>query len=134
MKINLPDIIAHPDIFMLGRTEFGKMEEKISNMICMSAEKYSIPLEININYIHKKTYYENSNFNNLPITEQKEILKNVKYPCKEFWEIAKGYNIKVLYGIDAHHRGQILLWNELVKLANEIIGEETIQKLNFITN
>lgn len=131
MKLNIPDIIAHPDLFMLRRNEFGEIERKITRMICKSAEKYNIPLEINLNNIFSNTYYEQKKLNHLPIEKQREKLKNVKYPCKEFWDIVSQYKIKVLYGIDAHHKGQILLWNELVELAREIIGKETIEKLNF---
>ena len=132
MELNIPDIIAHPDTYMVNREEFGEIEKKVANMICKSAEKYNIPLEINLAQIFNKTYYENKKRNNDPIEKQKEKLWKVPYPCKGFWEVAKNYNIKVLYGIDVHRRGQILLWNELVQLANEIIGEETIKKLNFI--
>lgn len=132
MEINLPDIIAHPDIFMLTREEFGEIEEKVANNICKNAEKYGIPLEINLNNIFSKTYYENRKPNNDSYEKQREKLVNVKYPCKEFWKIASNYNIKVLYGIDAHHKGQILLWKELVQFANEIIGQDTIEKLDFI--
>ena len=45
---------------------------------------------------------------------------------------AEKYNIQVLYGIDAHYKGQIALWNELLELAHEILGEKIISKLNFI--
>ena len=41
-------------------------------------------------------------------------------------------HIKVLYGIDAHHRGQIMLFYKLIQLSNEIIGNDTIKKLQFI--
>lgn len=70
--------------------------------------------------------------NNDSIEKQKQKLKNVAYPCKEFWEVASNYKIKVVYGIDTHHQGQILLWNELIELAKEVIGEEIISKLQFI--
>lgn len=132
MQLSLPDIIAHPDIYMMNRVQFGYIEDKTANMICKSAEKYNIPLEINLNNIFANTYFKNRALNNESLEKQKERLKDVFYPCKEFWNIATKYDIKVLYGIDAHHRGQILLWNELIKLANEIIGEETIKKLSFI--
>lgn len=132
MELNIPDIIAHPDIYMLNIDSFGKTEEKVANMICKSAEKYNIPLEINISNIFSKVFFEEKKLNHLSIEEQRKKLVNVKYPCKEFWNIAKNYNIKVLYGIDAHFGGQILCWNELVQLANEIIGEDTIKKLSFI--
>ena len=132
MQLNIPDIIAHPDIFMFNREKFGKTEKEVTNLICIAAEKYKIPLEINLNNIFAKTYYENKKLNNFPIEEQIRKLSNVSYPCKNFWEIVTQYDIKVVYGIDAHHRGQILLWNELIKLANEILGENVINNLNFI--
>lgn len=132
MQLNIPNIIAHPDIYMLSRDNFGEVEEKVANMICKSAEKYNISLEINLCKIFNKVFFEGKKLKNPSIEEQRNKLINVKYPCKEFWDIAKNYNIKVLYGIDAHFEGQILCWNELVELANEIIGEDTIKELSFI--
>ncbi len=132
MEMNIPDIIAHPDTYMINRNNFGKIENKVANIICETAEKYNVPLEINLAQIFNGTYYENRKLNNDSIEEQKKKLYKVPYPHKGFWKVAAKYNIKVLYGIDVHHRGQILRWNELIKLANEIIGEETIEKLSFI--
>lgn len=132
MKLKLPNIIAHPDMYMMNRKEFGKIENEVAKIICESAEKYDIPLEINLNNIFAKTYYENRKLNNDSFEKQKEKLKNVFYPCKDFWKVASNYNIKVLYGIDTHHKGQIMLWNELIEFAKEIIGKETIEKLNFV--
>ena len=132
MKLKLPNIIAHPDMYMMNRKEFRKIENEVAKIICESAEKYDIPLEINLNNIFAKTYYENRKLNNDNFEKQKEKLKNVFYPCKDFWKVALNYNIKVLYGIDTHHKGQIMLWNELIEFAKEIIGKETIEKLNFI--
>lgn len=134
MRLNIPDIIAHPDVYMLSRKNFGKIEEKVVNMICKSAEKYNVPLEINLNDIFYKIYFENKILNNLPVQKQKEKLANVKYPCKGFWNVVTNYNIKVLYGIDAHYKGQIALWNELLELADEILGEELIDELRFVCN
>ncbi len=132
MKYNIPDIIAHPDIYMFKRKEFGEIEAKVAHHICQSAEKYGIPLEINLNNIFANTYYENEKLNHKPIEEQRKNLGKVIYPCKEFWKIASEYDIHVVYGIDAHHRGQIELFNEFVELANEIIGKDVIEKLNFV--
>ena len=64
MELKIPDIIAHPDIYMLKRNEFGDIETKVAHMICKSAEKYNIPLEINLNNIFANTYYENRTLNN----------------------------------------------------------------------
>ena len=95
MELGIPDIIAHPDIYMLKRKEFGEIENKIAHMICKSAEKYNIPLEINLNNIFANTYYENRTLNNEPIEKQRPKLVNVSYPCRGFWEIVSQYNIKV---------------------------------------
>lgn len=132
MELSIPDIIAHPDIYMCNREKFGQIETKVANTICRAAEKYKIPLEINLCQIFNETYYEGKKSNNDSLEKQKEKLSKVPYPRKEFWKVASNYNVKVLYGIDAHHREQITLWNELVQLANEIIGEETIKQLCFI--
>ncbi len=119
MKIGIPDIIAHPDIYMLNRNTFGKIETKVANLICKAAEKYQIPLEINLTYpclyyLHKRG--------------------SIVYPCKEFWQIASNYNIKVLYGVDAHFKEQIEYYKESVETANEHLGEEIIQKLHFVND
>lgn len=132
MQNNIPNIIAHPDLYMLKREGFGEIEKTVAEKICQAAEKYNIPLEINLNKIFRNTYFDNEILNNNPIEEQRKKLSKVKYPCREFWEIASKYDIKVLYGLDAHHRGHILLFNELIELACEIIGIETIEKLKFI--
>ena len=75
MQLNIPDIIAHPDLFMNTRTEFGEIEDKVANMICKSAEKYKIPLEINLSSIFEKVFYEDKKINILSSDEQIEKLK-----------------------------------------------------------
>lgn len=132
MELGIPNIIAHPDLFMKCRDGFGKVEENVANLICKSAEYYKVPLEINLSNIFERVFYENKKINKLLSEEQMEKLINVKYPCKEFWSVVAKYNVKVLYGLDVHHKGQVLLYDELVQLANRIIGEENIRKLTFI--
>ena len=132
MEYGLPDIIAHPDVYMMNRNEFGIAESKTAEMICKSAEKYNIPLEINMAKIFNTTYYKNEKFNELPKETRKEMLSKALYPCKGFWDIATKYNVKVIYGIDAHHRGQVSRWNDLIKLVEEIIGKDILDKLEFI--
>ena len=116
MKLQIPNIVVHPDIYMLSRSQFGETEKKAAQIICEAAEKYNIPLEINI-------------------TEPFKYLFNLKgeitYPCKGFWEVASNYNVRVVYGIDAHYRDQILHYEESIEMANKVIGKEIIEKLNF---
>ena len=117
VKKGLPDIIAHPDIYMLNRNSFGKIEEKVANLICKTAEEYQIPLEINL--AQPCSYYEHKR-------------KNIVYPCREFWHIASNYNIKVIYGIDAHFKNQITNYKGAIEVANEHIGLDIINKLYFV--
>lgn len=132
MSLCIPDIIAHPDVYMVGRKQFGKKEEAVAHMICQVAEKYQIPLEINLNRIYQRTYFQNEKFDELSDNEKEERLVKVAYPCKGFWKIVANYRVKVLYGIDVHHRNQIPYFENLQKLATKILGKETIQKLKFI--
>ena len=116
MKKGIPDVVVHPDIYMYGRKKFGKMEAKTAHAICKAAEKYGVPLEINLSKVVLYMTY---------------VTENISYPRKEFWEIASKYNVKVIYGIDAHYREQINLYKESIKVANEVIGQDVIDKLNF---
>ncbi len=114
-KLGLPDYIAHPDIFMLNRT-FGKTEEEISRKVCETAQKYNIPIEINLGQCR---FYKIGK------------IDRISYPCKEFWKIASEYNVKVLYGLDAHWKDELLGVEDAFKTVNDIIGVETLNKLNF---
>ena len=137
IEMGFTDIIAHPDLYMQSREKFGEVEEKVANRICAIAEKYNIPLEINLNNIFCKTYfdYPNKKYNPYkPVEEYLTQLDEISYPCRGFWNVASKYNVKVLYGVDSHFGGQIQLFKELIFLANEIIGKDVIEKLNFIEN
>lgn len=134
MKLGLPDIVAHPDLFMKAKDSFDEICEKTTRRICEASVKYNVPLEINLNNIFGKIFLnkKDKTIKSLTVKEQEELLPMVDYPNKDFWKIASEYDIKVVYGIDTHFRNQIPLYNDLVRLANEIIGEEAIDKLNFI--
>jgi len=110
-------ILAHPDLFMIHKTEFGKKEEEITHRICKAAEKYNVPLEINLCLIAKNRFFEST---------------KITYPCRAFWEIAKNYNIKVLYGLDYHGYFPVKFAETNYNEADEILGKEIISKLNFV--
>ena len=113
----IPDVVAHPDFFMYRKDDFTKNCEYAAHTICKAAEKYNVPLEINL-------------------TQASLFLRNrvstIAYPCKKFWEIASNYNIKVIYGVDAHFREQINQYKESIDAVNKHLGEEVMKKLNFI--
>lgn len=134
LELGLPDIIAHPDLFMMARGEFGIKEENAARRICEIAQKYNIPLEINLNNIFGRVFLNKKDKTVYELTEdeQYEKLNKVSYPNKDFWNVVSEYNVKVVYGIDTHFRNQIPLYNNLVNLATKIIGQETINKLSFI--
>ena len=48
MKKGIPNIIAHPDLYMLEKSSFWESCEEAALIICKAAEKYQIPLEINL--------------------------------------------------------------------------------------
>lgn len=134
MKLGIPDLIAHPDIYLYRTRKFEETEKKVAEIICMAAKKYNIPLEINLMRIYRATYFENRIINHDTIEKQKEKLKTayIAYPNREFWKIASKYNVKSLYGLDAHYKGQIQFFPELIKLAKWYLGEDIISKLDFI--
>ena len=119
MELKIPDIVVHPDLYMLARDKFDNGAEEAAHIICKASQKYNVPLEINLT--EAELFLENKR-------------KKISYPCKEFWEIASMYDVKVVYGIDAHFREQIELYEESIKVVNELIGEKTINKLNFLSN
>ena len=116
-ELNLVDVIAHPDLFMLSSTTFGDSEKEASEIICKASKESGIPLEINLGELAFHT---------------SSTAKTAHYPRKEFWEIASRYNVNVIYGIDAHGRAQIERYKSSVNLANEIIGKDALKGLNFL--
>lgn len=85
----LPDIIAHPDLFMFSKEEWNDACEKAAHMICKSAEKHHVYLEINLNGLRYGKRQIGSEY-------------RYTYPYRKFWEIASLYDVKCIYGLDAH--------------------------------
>ncbi len=84
----LPDILAHPDLFMYGKEEWTATCEKVAHDICKAAQDHQVILEVNLNGLKygkckrgKETRY--------------------LYPYRRFWEIASQYDVRVIYG---HHQ------------------------------
>ena len=46
MDKDLPDVIAHPDLFMQARDIFGAKEEEITRAICRKAIEKGIPFPV----------------------------------------------------------------------------------------
>ncbi len=81
--------LAHPDYFCGSIYDFDDDCVRISKEICAEAEKTNTPLEVNIKLQKRKPReYSCGNV--------------VMYPFYKFWEIAQDYDIKAVYGFDAH--------------------------------
>lgn len=117
MEKGIPDIIVHPDLYMLAAESFGDVESRVAHMICKAAEKYNVLLEINLTD---------------PRMYLLGLRDKITYPCREFWKIVTEYNVKVVYGIDAHYIESISSYEESLELAKQVIGEDIIEKLNFL--
>ncbi|MBR6689463.1 MAG: phosphotransferase [Clostridia bacterium] len=114
---NLVKIIVHPDMYMCVRKEFGEFEEKIARKIASLAEKHNIILEINLMDIFKHMCGKK---------------QNIEYPNREFWRIVSEYDVPVIYGIDAHFRGQIRSHKEMIKFTRAYLGKDIVSKLKFV--
>lgn len=132
LDAGLPDIIAHPDLFLKYRQEFGEKEEIVTRKLCELVEKYQVSMEINLNEIYRE--YVRANRTMPTASEQEKIQfakSRIKYPNPQFWSILSEYNIKVLFGIDAHSSNQILNSDISHRIAKEILGE-ILKRLNFV--
>ena len=54
LQTGIPDIIAHPDLFLKYRKEFGKKEEFFTRQLCEIIQRYKVPVEINLNEIYRE--------------------------------------------------------------------------------
>lgn len=132
MDKGLPDVVAHPDLFMQARDSFGTKEEKITRAICIKAIEKGIPLEINFGKIASKIE------SGLPVNELK---KRIPYPSPVFWKIVaeetriaeeNGKDLFVIYGKDAHFPQQLSTEKDY-EIARAIIGEQTLEQLHIVT-
>lgn len=85
----LPDIIAHPDLFMFGKEAWSEACEQAAHTICASAQKHGILLEVNLNGLK---------YGKRQLGEEYRYT----YPYRRFWEVASTYDVEVVYGLDAH--------------------------------
>ena len=81
--------IAHPDLYMINYRDWTESCIEVAHMICKTAEKYDVPLEVNANGI-RKTLARHPEWD------------RYMYQYKEFCEIAAKYNIRTIIGSDAH--------------------------------
>jgi len=84
-KTGMFTYIAHPDLFVGMFPKFNEECEGYARRVCEIAEKYQMPVEINLHGL----FYHHS--------------EHLDYPCEDFWRITKEYNLQYCIGIDAHN-------------------------------
>lgn len=129
----LPDIIAHPDRFMVSRESFGEKEEQISRLICRKVIEAGIPLEINMG--EPLDHLKDSDMT------ADELRSKVAYPAREFWKIVLDESkeavkngrepVKVVYGKDAHSSDRMSETKDY-ELVDKIIGTDILKQLYFV--
>lgn len=90
MESKIFSFVAHPDLFACSYPLWDDNCIKASYRICKKAAELSLPLEINANGVRKGLHIKPEGL-------------RYNYPRKEFWEIAKECNVKVLVNSDCHH-------------------------------
>ncbi len=78
--------VCHPDLFVNCYHEWTSELEHCAKRIFEAAEKYHVPLEINLGGIRNVRHSSGP----------------YQYPCKEFWKHAKDYDVEIVIGVDAH--------------------------------
>lgn len=129
----LPDIIVHPERFMISRESFGEKEKQVSRLICRKVIETGIPLEVNMGEPLDKLKESN-----MPL---EELRSKVAYPKREFWEIVLEESkkaieegkepIKVVYGKDAHSPDRMSETKDY-ELVDKIIGIDILKELHFV--
>ncbi len=117
MESGLFKYLAHPDLFGMSYINWDEHAIKQSKRILETANKLDIPLEINVNGLSKsKIKYNNG--------------VRYQYPIKEFWQLAKEYNVKVIVGVDAHDPENMRNLEQGIEFAKEV-GIEVMDHLEF---
>ncbi|MPM65317.1 hypothetical protein SDC9_112212 [bioreactor metagenome] len=119
IESGIPDIIAHPDYFLLGRSAWTAACEQAAHQICAASARCQIPLELNLNGLR----YGKKLINDQPA---------YAYPYPAFWKIASQYQCTAIYGFDAHHPDTLQeFWRiETVREILEGIDLKLIDDLN----
>lgn len=132
MKTGKFAYVAHPDLFLQHRDkvkedqkeEYTENSRKAIEMICETAAKYKIPLEVNLGGISAVEA-------GIP---GKGLLQDgtYPYPVPEFWRVAAEKGCDVLIGVDAHDPNA-LIDRKSEKIAKKIMRDAGIE-LHYLEN
>lgn len=86
LKTGVYAYLAHPDLFMRGRTHFDALAKEQSYRLCKACKEMGVVLEYNL---------EGMRATHLKLRKQ--------YPHPDFWNIASEVGNVAIIGVDAHH-------------------------------
>ena len=101
-------LLAHPDIYMCGYDSFDEAAVEAAHIIAKASKDTGVPLEFNANGIRRGI-------------KQTSQGKRYAYPRKEFWDIIRNHDVKIVLSADAHHPS--LLYDDAMKDAEAKISE-----------
>ena len=93
IETGLFDCVAHPDLYCCAYPAFDADCRAVARDLCAAAEALDIPLEYNLLGVQRLEAFRAGG--------------GLGYPCREFWEVAAGYRVKAIVGLDAHQPQQI---------------------------
>ena len=103
MSTGLYSYLAHPDLFVRGRSHFDRLACEESERLCRWCKDHHVVMEYNLEGIR--------------LGQERNM---DMYPKKEFWEIAAKIGNRVMIGVDAHMAES---------LENSRLYEEAVEKL-----
>ena len=116
LETGLFSCFAHPDHFLRAYIGFDRHCREASLELCRAAKALNIPLEYNL----------------LGIINCRKFAEGMlRYPCRQFWEVAAEVGADCIIGIDAHEPGHIdnqENWNSAVAFLDSL-GINRLEKL-----
>ena len=108
LETKLFSYLAHPDLFLIGYSQFDLDAQTVSRRICEKAKELNIPLEINAGGMRRGLHERNG----------EELYL---YPNAHFWDIASEVGNDVVLGFDAHDPSDFnqAMYEQMMKFADD---------------
>ncbi|WP_050635919.1 histidinol-phosphatase [Candidatus Stoquefichus sp. SB1] len=108
LETQLFSYLAHPDLFLIGYSDFDLDAQTVTRRICEKAKELNIPLEINAGGMRRGLRKRN----------HEDIYL---YPNTHFWKIASEVGNDVILGFDAHDPSDFndAMYQQMMKFAQD---------------
>lgn len=116
LETGLYSYLAHPDLFMRGRSNFDEHAIRESMRLCQYCKEHNVPLEFNLEGMHMN-----------------DVCGYMAYPHDEFWKVAAEVGNDAIIGVDAHDSKSLSkdkYWNEAVKYL-EKLGIRRLETIDY---